>query len=56
MIHISANWECGNMSTVDLIDEDDNESDIASEAAHILQKCFIEAAQTGQYFMSKMII
>ena len=35
------------MSTVDLIDEDDNESDIASEAAHILQKCFIEAAQTG---------
>jgi len=47
MIHISANWECGNMSTVDLIDEDDNESDIASEAANVLRDRFITAAQSG---------
>lgn len=35
------------MSAVDLNNADDNESDIASEAALILQKCFIEAVQTG---------
>lgn len=35
------------MSAVDLNDADDNESDIASEAARILQECFIEAVQTG---------
>ena len=47
MIHISANWKCGTMSTVDLIDEDDNESDIASRAARVLQECFIAAVQQG---------
>ena len=35
------------MSTVDLIDEDDNESDIAAKAARVLQECFISAAQSG---------
>ncbi|MHA3105490.1 hypothetical protein [Acinetobacter sp. ANC 3791] len=35
------------MSTVDINDEDDNESDIASRAARILQECFIAAAQQG---------
>lgn len=35
------------MSTVDLIDEDDNESDIAARAARVLQECFIGAAQSG---------
>ena len=35
------------MSTVDLIDEDDNESDIASRAARVLQECFIAAVQQG---------
>ncbi len=47
MIHISANWECGTMSTVDLIDEDDNESGIAAKAANVLRECFIAAAQSG---------
>lgn len=35
------------MSTVDLIDEDDNESDIAARAASVLRDCFIAAAQSG---------
>ena len=35
------------MSTVDLIDEDDNESDIAAKAARVLQEYFIAAAQSG---------
>jgi hypothetical protein len=55
MIHISANWEYGTMSTVDLIDEDDNESDIASRAARVLQECFIAAVQQEQCCMSKII-
>ena len=42
MIHISANWECGTMSTVDLIDEDDNESGIAAKAANVLRDRFKE--------------
>jgi hypothetical protein len=46
MIHISANWEYGTMSTVDLIDEDDNESDIAAKAARVLQEYFIAAAKS----------
>jgi hypothetical protein len=46
MIHISANWECGTMSTVDLIDEDDNESGIAAKA-NVLRDRFIAAAQSG---------
>jgi hypothetical protein len=47
MIHISANWECGTMSTVDLIDEDDNESGIAAKAANVLRDRFIATAQSG---------
>ena len=47
MIHISANWEYGTMSTVDLIDEDDNESGIAAKAANVLRDRFIAAAQSG---------
>lgn len=35
------------MSAVDLNNADDNESDIASQAARILHECFIEATQTG---------
>lgn len=35
------------MSTVDLIDEDDNESGIAAKAANVLRDCFIAAAQSG---------
>lgn len=35
------------MSTVDLIDEDDNEADIAAKAANILQDRFIATAQSG---------
>lgn len=35
------------MSTVDLIDEDDNESGIAAKAANVLRDCFIAAAQRG---------
>ena len=35
------------MSTVDLIDEDDNESGIAAKAAAILRDRFIAAAQSG---------
>ena len=35
------------MSTVDLIDEDDNESGIAAKAANVLRDRFIAAAQSG---------
>lgn len=35
------------MSTVDLIDEDDNEAGIAAKAANILRDRFITAAQSG---------
>ena len=35
------------MSIVDLIDEDDNESDIAAKAANVLRDRFIAAAQSG---------
>ena len=35
------------MSTVDLIDEDDNESGIAAKAANVLRDRFIAAAQRG---------
>ena len=35
------------MSTVDLIDEDDNEADIAAKAANILRDRFISTAQSG---------
>ncbi|TCB64267.1 hypothetical protein E0H88_15075 [Acinetobacter sp. ANC 4216] len=35
------------MSTVDLIDEDDNEADIAAKAANILRDRFIATAQSG---------
>ena len=35
------------MSTVDLIDEDDNESGIAVKAANVLRDRFIAAAQRG---------
>lgn len=35
------------MSTVDLIDEDDNESVIAAKAANVLRDCFIAAEQSG---------
>ena len=35
------------MSTVDLIDEDDNESGIAAKAANVLRDRFIATAQSG---------
>ena len=35
------------MSTVDLIDEDDNESGIAAKAANVLRESFVTAAQSG---------
>lgn len=35
------------MSAVNLINEDDNESDIASRAASVFRDCFIAAAQSG---------
>ncbi|MEN8293748.1 hypothetical protein ABFO59_14925 [Acinetobacter radioresistens] len=35
------------MSTVDLIDEDDNESGIAVKAANVLRDRFIATAQSG---------
>lgn len=35
------------MSTVDIIDEDDNESGIAAKAANVLRDRFIAAAQSG---------
>lgn len=35
------------MSTVDLIDEDDNEAGIAAKAANVLRDRFITAAQSG---------
>ena len=35
------------MSAVTLINEDDNESDIAARAARVLQECFTGAAQSG---------
>lgn len=35
------------MSAVNLINESDNESDIAGRAARVLQECFISAAQNG---------
>ena len=36
------------MSTVDIIDEDDNESGIAVKAANVLRDRFIAAAQSGR--------
>lgn len=35
------------MSAVNLINEDDNESDIASRAASVFRDCFIAAARSG---------
>ncbi|MGX5700906.1 hypothetical protein ACWKWF_15215 [Acinetobacter kookii] len=35
------------MSTVDLIDEDDNEAGIAAKATNVFRDCFIAAAQSG---------
>jgi hypothetical protein len=55
MIHISANWEYGTMSTVDLIDEDDNESGIAAKAARVLQNALLQQLKVEQYCMSKTI-
>ena len=46
-LYVGFTWEYGNMSAVTLINEDDNESDIAARAARVLQECFIGAAQSG---------
>jgi hypothetical protein len=44
------------MSTVDLIDEDDNESDIASKQLTYSRSALLKQPRLEQYFMSKMII
>jgi hypothetical protein len=46
-LYVGFTWEYGNMSAVNLINEDDNESDIASRAASVFRDCFIAAAQSG---------
>jgi hypothetical protein len=55
MIHISANWEYGTMSTVDLIDEDDNESDIATEQLVYSKSALLPQFNREQCCMSKII-
>jgi hypothetical protein len=46
-LYVGFTWEYGNMSAVNLINEDDNESDIASRAASVFRDCFIAAARSG---------
>ncbi len=46
-LYVGFTWERSNMSAVNLINESDNESDIASRAADVLRDCFIAAAQSG---------
>ncbi len=46
-LYVGFTWEYGNMSAVNLINEDDNESDIASKPQVYFENCFIAAARSG---------